>query len=556
MPNILFQNYLFNDAGAAIVGATVDLLDIGTTTPVRATTTTDAAGLWTISHATEGRFDVRITNESSIRWHKYAAQLQMDTVEVANLQVRNPADTFKYNIVPAAIVADRQLNLPLITATDTLGALGLAQTWTAVETFVAPVLGAASATSLATSAATPLLMTNGQLVNVALTSQTVGATTLTIPDFASVVDEFTFKTKAQTMSNKTFVAPALGTPASGVVTNLTGTASININGTVGATTPAAATVTTLSMNNQVSWSAGAAVTAGSYQVGRDADATNQLHFNVPTGATFEFSVNDVVEAVLSATNLALGTNTVTAAGVLANSNDSGAIGASGTAFSDLFLASGGVINWSAGTVTITQSGANLTINAASSINLGGQVLPTVDATLPLGSSTLRWTGMFLSASGVIDFNAGDITLTQSANTLTLAGGNLALGVNSLTMTGTIAATGARVTQSYHTNITSTNAVTVDSSETVKHDIEPYAGDALATVMGMDVITFKHDAWLDPSERVKLGIRAESVGEPLAVDRIEREGGSYPGVNLYGQIALLTRALQQMNLRLDRALPAG
>lgn len=82
-----------------------------------------------------------------------------------------------------------------------------------------------TAASLATSVATPLLLTNGQLVNVALTSQTVGATTLTIPDFASVVDEFTFKTKSQTMSNKTFVAPALGTPASGVLTNCTGTAS-------------------------------------------------------------------------------------------------------------------------------------------------------------------------------------------------------------------------------------------------------------------------------------------------------------------------------------------
>ena len=89
-------------------------------------------------------------------------------------------------------------------------------------TLVTPNIGVASATSLATSAATPLLLTNGQLVNIALTGQTVGATTLTIPDFASVVDEFTFKTKAQTMSNKTFVAPALGTPASGVLTNCTG----------------------------------------------------------------------------------------------------------------------------------------------------------------------------------------------------------------------------------------------------------------------------------------------------------------------------------------------
>jgi len=39
---------------------------------------------------------------------------------------------------------------------------------------------------------------------------------------------------------------ALGTPSSGTVTNLTGTASIDINGTVGATTPAAGTFTSLS----------------------------------------------------------------------------------------------------------------------------------------------------------------------------------------------------------------------------------------------------------------------------------------------------------------------
>lgn len=41
---------------------------------------------------------------------------------------------------------------------------------------------------------------------------------------------------------------ALGTPSSGTVTNLTGTASININGTVGATTPAAGTFTDLTIN--------------------------------------------------------------------------------------------------------------------------------------------------------------------------------------------------------------------------------------------------------------------------------------------------------------------
>ena len=46
-------------------------------------------------------------------------------------------------------------------------------------------------------------------------------------------------------TSPTLVTPALGTPSSGVVTNLTGTASININGTVGATTPTTGSFTTV-----------------------------------------------------------------------------------------------------------------------------------------------------------------------------------------------------------------------------------------------------------------------------------------------------------------------
>jgi hypothetical protein len=49
----------------------------------------------------------------------------------------------------------------------------------------------------------------------------------------------------KTLTSPTLTTPALGTPASGVVTNLTGTASININGTVGATTPTTVVATTV-----------------------------------------------------------------------------------------------------------------------------------------------------------------------------------------------------------------------------------------------------------------------------------------------------------------------
>jgi hypothetical protein len=52
-------------------------------------------------------------------------------------------------------------------------------------------------------------------------------------------------------TSPTLVTPALGTPASGVVTNLTGTASININGTVGATTANTGAFTTLNTSGAV-----------------------------------------------------------------------------------------------------------------------------------------------------------------------------------------------------------------------------------------------------------------------------------------------------------------
>ena len=52
----------------------------------------------------------------------------------------------------------------------------------------------------------------------------------------------------------------LGTPASGTVTNLTGTASININGTVGATTPSTIAATTISATGTVSASVGDKIT--------------------------------------------------------------------------------------------------------------------------------------------------------------------------------------------------------------------------------------------------------------------------------------------------------
>ena len=107
---------------------------------------------------------------------------------------------------------------------------------------------------------------------------------------------------------------------------------------------------------------------------------------LPSGATINWNSGDVIlthssnTLTLSGGALALGANSLTAGSILANSDDVGAIGASGTAWSDLFLASGGVINWNAGNVTLTHSAGVLT-NSGQLTNTGKIVVDdTTDST--------------------------------------------------------------------------------------------------------------------------------------------------------------------------------
>ena len=67
---IEFSGFLYNDAGVAVQNAVVHLYDRNTTTS-RAETTTNGSGYFSISHATQGRFDIEITNGSSKRRLKY-----------------------------------------------------------------------------------------------------------------------------------------------------------------------------------------------------------------------------------------------------------------------------------------------------------------------------------------------------------------------------------------------------------------------------------------------------------------------------------------------------
>lgn len=60
------------------------------------------------------------------------------------------------------------------------------------------------------------------------------------------------------------------------------------------------------------------------------------------------------------------------------------------------------------------------------IDDSGNLCPVTNDTGGLGTTSLKWADLFLASGSVIDWNSGDLTLTHSTNTLTLAGGTLIL----------------------------------------------------------------------------------------------------------------------------------
>jgi hypothetical protein len=108
----------------------------------------------------------------------------------------------------------------------------------------------------------------------------------------------------------------LGTPASGTVTNLTGTASININGTVGATTAATGAFTTLSATGNISTTGSSSIlqvlAGASVQIQNTAASANWnfstsgtgLTLNSPQLGTFSISNPVAITGTISTTGVA------------------------------------------------------------------------------------------------------------------------------------------------------------------------------------------------------------------------------------------------------------
>ena len=218
-------------------------------------------------------------------------------------------------------------------------------------------------------------------------------------------------------TSPTLVTPALGTPSSGVVTNLTGTASININGTVGATTASTGAFTTLSATGVATFSAGTAALPAITTTG---DTNTGIFF--PAADTIAFAEGGAeAMRIDSSGNVLVGTTSSTFSGQTING-----LGVSKTGAALLALNNSNNTNqsWShfiydsglgtAGTYSIGQI-----INGSTSGLAGGPFTPILNIAVP--SSASNSPKVFIDSSGNVGIGTSspghklDVAQSSAAN---------------------------------------------------------------------------------------------------------------------------------------------
>jgi hypothetical protein len=131
------------------------------------------------------------------------------------------------------------------------------------------------------------------------------------------------------------------------------------------------------------------------------------------------------------------------------------------------------------------SWAQVTVSRGTPSIFPTTITPVTNDAAALGSATKSWSDLFLASGGVINWNNGDVTITHASNLVTIAGGDVAIGTNPAGAGALRFANAASIAFRNAANNADIPVFTVDSSNyitlgsaTASSAIMPYADDSL------------------------------------------------------------------------------
>lgn len=199
---------------------------------------------------------------------------------------------------------------------------------------------------------------------------------------------------------------------------------------------------------------------------------------------------------------------------------------------DIFLTSGAVLNFDAGDVTITHSANSLAIAGGTSYTVDANLTPASNDGAALGTGALKFSDVYLASGSTMDFNNGDVLLTHSSNLLTLSGGGLTVTVDQFISGAPIKTT--KTAKSAEATLTTAEAGTI---EVTADNITMY----LPTYVGNAGLTYTICGLASYTSGVKInGNGAETVGGATTktsgarYDSMTVQAGT-DGYNVIGQV---------------------
>tara|TARA_Y100000034_G_scaffold42092_1_gene51659 strand:- start:682 stop:1989 length:1308 start_codon:yes stop_codon:yes gene_type:complete len=170
------------------------------------------------------------------------------------------------------------------------------------------------------------------------------------------------------------------------------------------------------------------------------------------------------------------------------------------------------------------------IGGTSEVNITAtDTAPSTSDGNALGTSSLMWSDLFLASGGVVNFNNGDITLTHSANDLAFAGGTLTLPNTGLHLLDTndthdlIIAPGSNLTADHTLTLTTGDAdrtLTLSGNSTLDDWFDQAVKQASNPTFGDLTITSFAANWTNAGR---------TVADLGAITTVDINGGTVDGI---------------------------